>query len=80
MSSSSARTARTASDSWSLATVLSTWRRLRLIVIPSTISTTTKTWAMRRPAHGVVDGGDRPDVEDGEPARPRRRSAGTAAP
>ena len=26
--------------------MLSTWRRLRLIVIPSTISTTTKTWAI----------------------------------
>ena len=78
-SSSSARTARTASDSWSLVTVLSTWRRLRLMVIPSTISTTTKTWAIAGLAHRVVDSGDRADVEDGEPdARGACEQAGSS--
>ena len=67
MSSSSARTARTASDSWSMATVLSTWRRLRLMVMPRTISTTTKTWATAAWLTGSSIAGDRPDVEDGEP-------------
>ena len=51
----------------SLARVSRTWRRLRLIVMPSTISTTTKTWAIAARLDRVVDGGDRAEVGDREP-------------